>query len=669
MERKAKEKNKSAAELQITSEQLLQEAYQFREEPLNKTKVKIADLEELHESQRRKRTDFEDALRRNRLDFGQWMRYAVYEIEQRDFKRARSVFERALEVNNYHVPLWIRYIDSELKNRNINHARNLFDRVTKLLPRVDKFWFRYVQTEETLGNIVGARIIFKRWMKWEPDYPCWDAFISFETRYDEFDNVREIFSSYVKVYPFYETWSKWVKFEIEHGKDPELVRSVYSNGIDQLRDEKLIVSFAHWEGSQKEFERARAIFKYGLNLYPHSKVLQEGLTQFEKQFGDKDGIEFAIMEKRKLKYEQELSEDWLDFDNWWDYLNLLRNFSIEAQRDAFEKCCSLEPEFKEKRFWKTFALIHIRFANFEELNNNVSRVSEIYKSFLNKTSSLGFTFSKIWINYAKFEIRQNNLPMARKILGNSIGKFPKKRTFKFYIELEIKLKEFDRVRKIYEKFIESFPYETEPWLEYAELEEDLNDIERGRGIYKIALELLSYNSKVFEKYIQFEINQRNYDGGRSAYLDLIEFNKLNTESWIKSAIFELNVPTKEQLVEYETKLDESGLDEDDFEYEFEITEEAKEKAREIFEKSLDFFKSQGLKDERITVLESLKEFELRYGDEESLKKVEQRLPTVVKKTKVLDDGTVEEFIDYVFPDDKKFSKFLENAKKWASQAK
>jgi crooked neck len=73
------------------------------------------------------------------------MRYAQWELEQKEFRRARSVFERALDVDSTAVVLWIRYIEAEMKTRNINHARNLLDRAVTILPRIDKLWYKYVR--------------------------------------------------------------------------------------------------------------------------------------------------------------------------------------------------------------------------------------------------------------------------------------------------------------------------------------------------------------------------------------------------------------------------------------------------------------------------------------------------------------------------------------------
>ncbi|KAK2807567.1 NineTeen Complex (NTC) component, partial [Arthroderma sp. PD_2] len=146
-------KNKAPAPQQISAEQLLREAVDRQEPSLQAPTQRFADLEELHEYQGRKRKEFEDYVRRNRINMNNWMRYAQWELEQKEYRRARSIFERALDVDSTSIVLWIRYAEAEMKNRNINHARNLFDRAVTILPRVDKLWYKYVYMEEMLGNI------------------------------------------------------------------------------------------------------------------------------------------------------------------------------------------------------------------------------------------------------------------------------------------------------------------------------------------------------------------------------------------------------------------------------------------------------------------------------------------------------------------------------------
>jgi crooked neck len=47
-----------------------------------------------------------------------------------------------------------------------------------------------------------------------------------------------------------------------------------------------------------------------------------------------------------------------------------------------------------------------------------------------------FTFAKLWLMYARFEVRRLDLPAARKVLGTAIGMCPKEALFKGYIQLE-----------------------------------------------------------------------------------------------------------------------------------------------------------------------------------------------------------------------------------------
>lgn len=92
------------------------------------------------------------------------------------------------------------------------------------------------------------------------------------------------------------------------------------------------------------------------------------------------------------------------------------------------------------------------YALFEETEMaDIERTREVWKACLEIIPHKKLTFGKIWIYFAQFEIRQRNLGDARKIFGAAIGKCPKDKLFREYIELELQLREFDRCRKLYEK--------------------------------------------------------------------------------------------------------------------------------------------------------------------------------------------------------------------------
>lgn len=48
----------------------------------------------------KKRKEFEDNIRRNRLNLSNWIKYAQWEESQKEIQRARSIWERALDIDH-----------------------------------------------------------------------------------------------------------------------------------------------------------------------------------------------------------------------------------------------------------------------------------------------------------------------------------------------------------------------------------------------------------------------------------------------------------------------------------------------------------------------------------------------------------------------------------------
>ncbi|KAL1619986.1 NineTeen Complex (NTC) component [Neofusicoccum ribis] len=657
-------KNKQAAPIQISAEQLLREAVDRQEPGLQAPTQRFADLEELHEFQGRKRKEFEDYVRRNRVNMNNWMRYAQWEIEQKEFRRARSIFERALDVDPTQVTLWIRYVDCEIKTRNINHARNLLDRAVTILPRVDKIWYKYVYMEETLGNIPGTRQVFERWMSWEPDENAWSAYIKLEKRYNEYDRARAIFERFCQVHPEPRNWIKWARFEEEFGTS-DLVREVFGQAVEALgeefMDEKLFMAYARFEARLKEFERARAIYKYALDRMPRSKSmnLHKAYTQFEKQFGDREGVEDVILSKRRVQYEEAIKENPKNYDNWIDLARLEETAGdVERVRDAYERAIAQIPPTQEKRHWRRYIYLWIFYALWEEMDaKDIDRARQIYNECLKLIPHKKFTFAKVWLLKAQFEVRHMNLPAARKTLGQAIGMCPKDKLFKGYIELELKLFEFSRCRTLYEKHIEWNPSNSQAWIKFSELERGLDDLDRARAIFELAVqqETLDMPELVWKSYIDFEEEEGEYDRTRTLYERLLAKTD-HVKVWISYAHFEINVP-------------DEGEEDDE---ERPVSEEAKRRARSVFERAYKSMKEKDLKEERVALLNAWKSFEQTHGSAEDLDKVEKQMPKRVKKRRRLDtaDGGMEfeEYMDYVFPADTeseaKLSKLLQKAAEW-----
>lgn len=661
-------KNKAAAPQQISAEQLLREAVDRQEPALHAPTQRFADLEELHEFQGRKRREFEDHIRRNRINMGNWMRYAAWELEQKEYRRARSVFERALDVEATNVQLWLRYIEAEMKERNINHARNLLDRAVTIMPRVDKLWYKFVYMEEMLGQIPNVRQVFERWTGWEPDEAAWMAYIKLEKRYGEFDRARNIFERFTIVHPEARNWIKWARFEEENGTS-DLVREVFGMAIetlgDEFMDERLFIAYARFESKLKEYERARAIYKYALDRMSRSEsaILHKQYTQFEKQFGDEEGVEDVVLAKRRVLYEDQVTQNSKNYDAWFDYARLEEAAgNPDRVRDVYERAIAQVPPSQEKRHWRRYIYLWIFYALYEELSTrDITRTEQIYKEALNLIPHKKFTFAKLWILKSQFDLRQQQVDRARKTLGTAIGMCPKNKLFRAYIEMELKLFEFQRCRMLYEKWLEFDASNSTAWIKFSELERGLDDADRVRGIFELSVEqpTLDMPELLWKSYIDFEEEEGEYDRTRALYERLLEKTD-HVKVWTSYAHFEINVP------------DPEAAEPEDEEAEVPISEAAKARSRTVFRRAHEIYKSRSLTSERVALLHAWKSFEEAHGSDEDKEAIAKQMPRRVKKRRKLDDDSFEEYLDYIFPADdeesgRKISKLMAVAQKWKKE--
>eukprot|EP01114_Cavostelium_apophysatum_P019713 TRINITY_DN6425_c0_g2_i1.p1 TRINITY_DN6425_c0_g2~~TRINITY_DN6425_c0_g2_i1.p1 ORF type:complete len:676 (+),score=218.34 TRINITY_DN6425_c0_g2_i1:62-2089(+) len=640
-------KNKAPAPLQITAEQILREAMERQEFATKPPKQSIADSEELEEFQVRKRKGFEDAIRRNRGNIGAWLRYADFEVSQRDFERARSVFERAIDVDYRATAIWLRYAEMEMKHKHLNAARNIWDRAVVLLPRVDQFWLKYSHFEYMVGNYTGARQIFERWMEWQPEVHAWQAYIRFELRCGEIERARQVYKRFVEVDGSVKAWLRWAKFEGKHG-NRENVRAVYEQAIEVLgedaNDEKFFISFAKFEEGIKEVERARAIYKYALDHIPKkdAQELYKLWISFEKKHGDRIGIEDVIIGKRRFQYEEQIKQQANNYDTWFDYVRLEETYGdIEKTRDVYERAIANLPPVPEKKYWRRYIYLWINYALFEEMEaRDAEKAREVYKSCVTNVPHKNFSFSKIWIMFANFEIRQKNLAGARKIYGQAIGLCRKPKVFESYIQLELQLGYVDRCRTIYEKYLEFFPSSAAAWIKFANFEKTLGEIDRSRAIFELAIsqEELDLPELLWKSFIDFETDQGENERVRELYQRLLERTK-HVKVWISLAQFEASLANNA------------------------------EKARAIYAQAFDVLKE--AKEERVMLLDSWKQFENEVGDKDKIAEVEKKTPKrIIKKRPVKaadgSDAGFEEYYDFIFPgeDTEAKLKILERAKQW-----
>jgi crooked neck len=199
--------------------------------------------------------------------------------------------------------------------------------------------------------------------------------------------------------------------------------------------------------------------------------------------------------------------------------------------------------------------------------------------------------------------------------GQSIGMCPKDKLFKGYIELEIELREFDRCRILYEKYLEFNPQNCTTWIKYAELESILGDADRARAIYELAIEQLRLDMPeiIWKSYIDFELEQQEYDKVRSLYERLLSKTQ-HVKVWLSFAQFEATNPIN--------------------------GENKNKKASEIYKRAYDELRNASNKETRMLLVENWKQFEQENGEEDKIKYVNSLLPKEIKKRRKIqsEDG-------------------------------
>ena len=186
--------------------------------------------------------------------------------------------------------------------------------------------------------------------------------------------ARQLYERYIACHPTVTAWIKYAKFEVKNGERAR-ARTVYERAVELLGQEsdveELYIMFAKFEEHCSEYERARCIYKYALDTIPKGQAedLYRTFVAFEKQHGDKGGIEDVIVSKRRFQYEDEIRKNPRNYDIWFDYIRLEESYGDkEKVREVYERSiANIPPQVTEKRFWQRYIYLWINYALYEEL--------------------------------------------------------------------------------------------------------------------------------------------------------------------------------------------------------------------------------------------------------------------------------------------------------------
>ncbi|KAL0659480.1 hypothetical protein Bca4012_080065 [Brassica carinata] len=198
-----------------------------------------------------------------------------------------------------------------------------------------------------------------------------------------------------------------------------------------------------------------------------AEALYEKFVAFEKRYGGKEGIEDALVGKKRFEYEDEVRKNPLNYDSWFDYLRLEEEEGFTGNKDRireiYERAVANVPPAEEKRFWINYALYE------ETETKDVERARDVYRIALLGEAMLSLRcLSENDRTRAIFElaISQPALDMPELL-------------WKTYIDFEISEKELERTRALYERLLDRTKH-YKVWVSFAKFEASATE-HKGEG--------------------------------------------------------------------------------------------------------------------------------------------------------------------------------------------
>ncbi|BFG34861.1 hypothetical protein CerSpe_211350 [Prunus speciosa] len=331
-------------------------------------------------------------------------------------------------------------------------------------------------------------------------------------------------------------------------------------------------------------------------------------------------VERQNRDLRRLQYEHEVGNNPLNYDSWTGYIRLEEDSAPAPAnknriRELYARALANVPPLC-KLIWKRYVDLWIDYARYEEFvaagGDAVERTRQAYRQCLELIHHTKFSFVKAWLHAAQFEIRQLNLEGAHKILGASIGCAPKAAIFDKYIEMELRLGNVDRCRKLYENYLDWLPRNSNNWVKYAELEKTLGEEERARGIFELAIgqPQLDKPGLLWKAYIDFERWEGEVERARQIYERLLDRTQ-HLKVWLSYAKFEAQGhQSKDSLVA-------QGREEQCV---------CIQRCRGVFERAVKYLDKNKLKVERLMLIKEWLIMETSFGDMGDVSLVKAKFP-------------------------------------------
>ncbi|KAG5490585.1 hypothetical protein JKF63_00705 [Porcisia hertigi] len=307
-------------------------------------RVMIHSREELALYRQKRRAELEESVRRGFKAIGNWIRYARWEAQQRDFDRMRAVMERAVLVHGGNPNLWRDYAELEESNGFIEHARQVWSRGVTALPSSVDLWVKYLAMEQAVGRDQRVRDVFHRWLAGDAVPPCaYELAALYEAQQQCQVGCRDILRRCVERFNTPESWMLYSATEQQVFGDRGRAVKVLETAMQALPDEALWgpeecrvpLALAEAHIAAGNITQARNLFHSALeHVADHPPLLDKVLacySRFERLCGDGAHSDQVARLRTIQLYEGRLLKNANDLDAYLTLYSLYRDQESESR--------------------------------------------------------------------------------------------------------------------------------------------------------------------------------------------------------------------------------------------------------------------------------------------------------------------------------------------------
>lgn len=491
---------------------------------------------ELEKSDPEKATQlYLEALSVNAGSYKVWHAYLQHRVRQLESKRlddplyeeVNQCFDKALVFMHKMPRIWIEYCTFMNKQLFVTRTRRVFDKALEALPitQHSRIWPLYLEFVKNKHVPVETAVrVIKRYMQFRPDDA--EFFIDYLHSKDRIDEAAKLLSDVINN-PHFQSVKSKTKFELwedlcdmlcEFADQIESVNveAILRDGINRYPDQegRLWTSLARYHINLGMFGGARNIFEEAIQKVTTKKAfveVWEAFTNFEEKYLERllDSDDITETQMIDLEIRQAALSDLITNNGLLLSQVALRQNpnNVYEWKKRVELCEQLEncDEAKGETYAEAIQIVDpkqalgnyediwIDYAMFHAKSNNIQKSKKILEQAVKAQFVRPEDLGKVWCSYIELELRLNT-NSALKLARRATSTTKNIRAWSLYINLEKEFGNFNSTKAAYEKIIDLKIVTPQLILDYARFMEENHYYEDSFRCFERGIALFSWPS-------------------------------------------------------------------------------------------------------------------------------------------------------------------------------